>query len=623
MASPNKNPSFSGVENPTFLTEDGNHNCVVIECSDSGTELPEKDNKGSHKDASHNKMLYGVTEIPPWHLCIFLGVQHYLTALGGNLSIPLILSKELCLTHDPLSQSHIISTTFFVSGLCTILQVILGVRLPILEGASPAFLTPALTMLSLPKWKCPDWTQNASLVNTTSLEFKEVWQSRMREIQGAIMVASCLQILMGFSGLIGFVMRFLGPLTIAPTICLIALPLFTSAGRDAGSHWGISAMTFFLIIVFSQYLRKIPVPCPTFTKARKCHFTRFNIFQLFPMLFGICISWLVCYILTLTNALPSNPASYGYLGRTDVKGRVVAEAPWFRFPYPGQWGRPTINVGIIVGMLAAVIATMVDAIGDYHSCARLAGAPPPTRQAVNRGIGIQGINVLLTGAWGSGIGIGSFGANIGALGITKVGSRIVLIVAGILAILVGVISKIGAVFSTLPSPVIGGLFIVMFGVLTGVGLSTLQFADMNSSRNIFIVGFSLFIGLTVPNWVSQNARLMETGISQLDQVIQALLTTGMLVGGFFGFILDNTIPGTPEERGIVAWKEELGGGSDDSQDPKEIYGLPFGVGTKCCAWSWTRFLPFWPKPKRKNASSGIPEDGCLDNATNREIETRQ
>ncbi|KAJ1166453.1 hypothetical protein NDU88_006856 [Pleurodeles waltl] len=215
-------------------------------------------------------------------------------------------------------------------------------------------------------------------------------------------------------------MRFLGPLTIAPTICLIALPLFTAAGKDAGSHWGIAAMTFVLIIVFSQYLRQIPVPCPTYTKARKCHSTRLNLFQLFPMLFGICISWLVCYILTVTNALPSNPTSYGYLARTDVKGRVVAEAPWFRFPYPGQWGRPTINVGIIVGMLAAVIATMVDAIGDYHSCARLAGAPPPTRQAVNRGIGIQGINILLTGAWGSGIGIGSFGANIGALGITKV-----------------------------------------------------------------------------------------------------------------------------------------------------------------------------------------------------------
>ncbi|XP_078527666.1 solute carrier family 23 member 2-like isoform X2 [Lissotriton helveticus] len=568
-------------------------------------------------------MIYTVTEIPPWYLCIFLGIQHYLTALGSNLSIPLILSKELCLMHDPVTQSHLISTTFFVSGICTIIQVIFGVRLPIVQGSSASFLTPALTMMSLPKWKCPAWTQNSSLVNTTSLEFKEVWQSRIREIQGAIIIASCFQIVMGFSGLIGFLMRFIGPLTIAPTICLISLPLYKSAGKDAGSHWGISALTFCLIILFSQYLRKVPVPFPKYSKARKCHVSRINFFQLFSMLLGICISWLVCYILTVTNVLPSDPKSYGYLARTDVKGKAVSEAPWFRFPYPGQWGRPTINVGGIFGMLAGVIASTVDSIGDYHSCARLAGAPPPPKQAVNRGIAVEGIGLLFTGIWGSGNGTASLGANIGALGITKVGSRMVIIAAGILLVLVGVFSKVGAVFATIPTPVIGGLFMVMFGILTAVGISNLQFADMNSSRNIFIVGFAIFSGLTVPNWVNENARVMETGISQLDQVIQVLLSSGMLVGGVLGFVLDNTIPGTQKERGIVAWKEELGGNSDDVQDPTEVYNLPFGIGTMCCTWSWTRYLPFWPKPKRQDPSSRIPQDVCIANATNREMETTQ
>lgn len=56
------------------------------------------------------------------------------------------------------------------------------------------------------------------------------------------MVASVLQILVGFSGLIGFLMRFIGPLTIAPTVSLIGLALYDSAGVKAGSHWGISAL---------------------------------------------------------------------------------------------------------------------------------------------------------------------------------------------------------------------------------------------------------------------------------------------------------------------------------------------------------------------------------------------
>lgn len=68
------------------------------------------------------------------------------------------------------------------------------------------------------------------------------------QLQGSIMVGSLFQVFVGFSGLIGLFMRFIGPLTIAPTISLIGLSLFDSAGRSAGFHWGISTMwvKFFL-----------------------------------------------------------------------------------------------------------------------------------------------------------------------------------------------------------------------------------------------------------------------------------------------------------------------------------------------------------------------------------------
>lgn len=55
-------------------------------------------------------------------------------------------------------------------------------RLPIIQGGTFSFLTPTLAMLSLPKWKCPAWTENATLVNASSPEFIEVWQTRMREV---------------------------------------------------------------------------------------------------------------------------------------------------------------------------------------------------------------------------------------------------------------------------------------------------------------------------------------------------------------------------------------------------------------------------------------------------------
>lgn len=62
------------------------------------------------------------------------------------------------------------------------------------------------------------------------------------QLQGSIMVGSLFQVFVGFSGLIGLFMRFIGPLTIAPTISLIGLSLYDSAGTNAGYHWGISIM---------------------------------------------------------------------------------------------------------------------------------------------------------------------------------------------------------------------------------------------------------------------------------------------------------------------------------------------------------------------------------------------
>ncbi|XP_036905041.1 solute carrier family 23 member 1-like isoform X2 [Sturnira hondurensis] len=567
------NSAITSCEHPDPLRGEG-----VLIVHDAGQGRKKEDQRES---PSSSRLAYGILDIPPWYLCIFLGIQHFLTALGGLVAVPLILAKGLCLQHDPLTQSYLISTIFFVSGICTLLQVFLGVRLPILQGGTFAFLAPSLAMLSLPAWKCPEWTLNASQVNTSSPEFTEEWQKRIREM------------LVGFSGLLGYLMRFIGPLTIAPTISLVALPLFEPAGNDAGAHWGIAALTIFLITLFSQYLKNTTVPVPIYGRQKGCHISKFQLFQVFPVLLALCISWLLCFVLTVTNTLPSAPTAYGYLARTDTKGHVLSQAPWFRFPYPGQWGLPTISLAGVFGIIAGVISSMVESVGDYYACARLVGAPPPPKHAVNRGIGIEGLGCLLAGAWGTGNGTTSYSENVGALGITRVGSRVVIVAAGCVLLLMGMFGKVGAAFATIPPPVIGGMFLVMFGIVSAVGISNLQYVDMNSSRNLFVFGFSIFCGLAIPNWVNKNPEKVQTGILQLDQVIQVLLTTGMFIGGFLGFLLDNTIPGSLEERGLLAWNQIQE--SSETTKVLEIYGFPCGIGTQSRASSWTRRLPFWPR----------------------------
>ncbi|XP_072722746.1 solute carrier family 23 member 1-like isoform X6 [Ciconia boyciana] len=459
---------LNGLDNPSFVGEDGSHYCSSLDHAACGPE------EGGGMGHSGSKLAYSVTDVPPWYLCILLGIQHFLTAMGGLVAIPLILSKELCLQHDLLTQSHLISTIFFVSGICTLLQVLFGVRLPIIQGGTFAFLTPTLAMLSLPMWKCPAWTQNATLVNASSPEFIEVWQTRMREVQGAIIVASCFQIFVGFSGLIGFLMRFIGPLTIAPTITLVALPLFDSAGDEAGQHWGIAFMTISFIVLFSQYLKDVPVPLPSYQRGKKCHLSPVYLFQIFPVLLGLSLSWLLCYVLTVTDVLPADPTAYGHLARTDTRGDVLSQAPWFRLPYPGRESNGDHCWCLCHAPERHLWESRGDACQHTHPCDRR-HVPCDVRSYHSSG--------------------------------------------------------------------------------------DFQFA----------------------------------GIIQLDQVIQVLLTTGMFVGGLLGFILDNTIPGTQEERGLLAWKNSHKGEVENSQLVSKVYDLPFGIGTKYCTVSWFWYLPTCPK----------------------------
>lgn len=79
-------------------------------------------------------------------------------------------------------------------------------------------------------------------------------------------------------------------------------------------------------------------------------------------------------------------------------------------------------------------------------------------------------------------------------------------------ILLSIIGKLGALFATVPDPVIGGIFIIMFGMILAVGLSSLQYVDLSSMRNLFVLGTSLFLGMVIPSWVSANGKSIDTGI---------------------------------------------------------------------------------------------------------------
>ena len=85
-------------------------------------------------------------------------------------------------------------------------------------------------------------------------------------------------------------------------------------------------------------------------------------------------------------------------------------------------------------------------------------------------------------------------------------------VAGLILILMGVLTKIGAVMTLIPDPVIGGLNAVLLGTLIAVGVATLHYVDMESPRNVTVIGLTFMLGLAVPQWVNAEPGRINTGL---------------------------------------------------------------------------------------------------------------
>ncbi|OWF42907.1 Solute carrier family 23 member 2 [Mizuhopecten yessoensis] len=372
---------------------------------------------------------------------------------------------------------------------------------------------------------------------------------------GSLLAAGAIHFLIGATGLVGFLLKFIGPITIVPTILL-----------------------------FGIYMTK-------------------SITKFARILIALVIGWLLCGILTAAGVFSTDRASKDYYSRTDARTDVISRASWFYFPYPGQFGKISFNLSAFVGFCVATIVSILDSISDYYACAATCNVPPPPAQGVNRGIAIEGLCSALSGVIGCGHATTTYGGNVGVIGLTRVGSRQVFIAVALIYIVFGVIGKVSAVFITIPYPVLGGVLIVMFGAFNGVVLSNLKYVDLSSTRNLAIIGTSLLVGLMIPHWVEAYNNAISTGNREADDVIKMLLGNPNLAGGVLACFLDNTVPGTREERGIAAWETpddtsaSATTGSDYSEG-YEVYNPIFYDRYKNS--KILRFLPFMPNPPVKN-----------------------
>jgi nucleobase transporter 1/2 len=545
------------------------------------------------KDGSEQELIYAeqaklsgtkftVTDIPSLWLSLLLGMQHYLTMLGASVLIPIIVCGAA--GGSGAQTAQVISTCFFVSGINTLIQTTIGSRLPVVQGGSFAYLPPVFQIIAYP---------DLQAIEDDSQRFEETF----RTIQGAIIVAGLVQIAIGYTGVISSILRFISPLTIAPVVAAVGLGLYNVGFSGVASCWSLGLMQMGTIILFSQYLKFVKV-------------YGLSLFALFPIVLAIVVTWSFGAILTAADVWEEGTSC-----RTDLNRSILEDSPWFRFPYPGQWGPFVFQSWAIIPMLGGMLASMIESIGDYYACAKIAGAPPPTPGIISRGLGSEGIGVVLSGLWGTGSGTTSYSENIGAMSITGVGSRAVVQCGACIMLILGLIVKIGALFATMPGAMTAGIYCCVFGLIVAVGLSNLQYIDLNSPRNLFILGFAIFNCLSIagPAGYFRTQEANPFGNSNAADIAFAIFSSPMIIAFICAFTLDNTVSGTPEERGMHIWDKVKFVDVNNEPEYVRVYSLPlcFAKLFRNCGYLEFPALGRLPDPPRDGHQSGRGDAGEL------------
>ncbi len=450
------------------------------------------------KQAKH--IVYGLNDKPSFGLWVIMGFQHVLTLFGATTLVPLILGPAIGMNQVQIGQ--FISQVYLAMGIATLIQVFwLGSGLPIVQGSSFSFLPPLFYIINK--------TKDGGVNNV------------MQAISGALIMGGVVEALMGYGKIIGLLKKVLTPVVIGPVIMLIGFGLADVAVNTASSYWPISIIVVLLIFIFSLVSKS-------------------KTLNILSVISAVVIGYLIALLGTLMKIFPQGHPAF-------VKLSAVAQTGWFHAPKLFPYGAPKWDWGFFAAILAAYFASMIESVGDYHSVSYAAGLPDPDAEKINRGIGAEGLACIISGMLG-GVGTTSYTENIGLINITGIASRYVVGMGAIILILMSLIGKFGALIASIPSPVIGGAYIALFGVIGGLGIQVLSRADLRSQRNIMIIGISVLLGLGFPPYIKQHPLAFNP--TWLSGIINAILSTGMAVAGMVAIFFDQIVPGTPEERGL-------------------------------------------------------------------------
>ncbi|XP_054801461.1 putative nucleobase-ascorbate transporter 10 [Prosopis cineraria] len=492
---------------------------------------------------------YCINSPPPWPEAVVLGFQHYFLTLGMTVLIPTILVPQMGGGHA--EKARVIQSLLFVSGLSTILQSLFGTRLPTVVVGSYTYLIPTVSII-----------QNGRY-SSYSDPYERFTQT-IRGIQGALIISACFQMIVGFMDFWRNAVRFLSPLSVVPYVTFTGLGLCILGFPMLAKCVEIGLPALIVMVFISQYLnRYLAIERP--------------IFDRFAVLFAAASVWLYAQLLTSSTAYNHKPEVRQISCRTDRAG-IITAAPWIYIPYPFQWGSPTFNAGEAFAMMAASFVSLFESTGSFYAAARYGSATPVPPSVIGRGAGWMGVSVLLNGMFGSVTGSTASVENAGLVALTRVGSRRVIQISAGFMIFFSVFGKFGAVFASIPLPIMAAFYCVFFGYVSSAGLGFLQFCNLNSFRTKFILGLSFFLGMSIPQYFREyyHVKHEHAGSRWLNDIMMVIFMSHSTVAAMVGFILDITLSrendAARKDSGLQWWEKFSLYNADVRNN--EFYALP-------------------------------------------------